>query len=103
MNHGISELAREVTSRKLYRDCIRAVGIFYRTQEAKRAAIMREVRGQFDANRNETDPKAIQLQKEAAVRGLSNMMAMEAKRMAEDAQRRGETTRNIFEKKPPGQ
>lgn len=51
-----------------------------------------QVREAFRKNKGETDPVAIEEQKDAAIRGLSNYMFFEAQRMAKEEGQNGNDT-----------
>mmetsp|Transcript_30148 Transcript_30148/g.44667 ORF Transcript_30148/g.44667 Transcript_30148/m.44667 type:complete len:126 (-) Transcript_30148:54-431(-) len=72
MSEGVS-----ATTTKLYRDCLRLAR--HLAGETKKGDKMREmIRMQFRAGAAETDEGKIEMLKFAAVRGLSNYMALEA-------------------------
>mmetsp|Transcript_11732 Transcript_11732/g.19925 ORF Transcript_11732/g.19925 Transcript_11732/m.19925 type:complete len:95 (-) Transcript_11732:504-788(-) len=66
---------------QLYRDCLRLVD-YVSTKQGGLATLRQQVRSTFDANRNLTDPQAIDTAKEAAIRGLSNFFVHEAQVLA---------------------
>ncbi|KAL3139781.1 hypothetical protein ABBQ38_004083 [Trebouxia sp. C0009 RCD-2024] len=71
------------TVTKLYRDCLRLAD-YVGTKGGNTAVIKKQVQQQFKRNASETDPTKIAEQKDAAIRGLSNYMFMEAQRMAKE-------------------
>ncbi|KAH7621743.1 hypothetical protein Ndes2526B_g02560 [Nannochloris sp. 'desiccata'] len=75
--------ASEFTVLKLYRDCLRLAD-YISTRGGNRDILRRQVIDAFRRNKDETDPKKIEDQKQAAVRGLSNYMFFEAQRLAKE-------------------
>ncbi|DBB07932.1 hypothetical protein WJX82_002551 [Trebouxia sp. C0006] len=71
------------TVTKLYRDCLRLAD-YVGTKGGNAAIIKKQVQQQFQRNATETDPTKIAEQKDAAIRGLSNYMFMEAQHMAKE-------------------
>lgn len=71
------------TVTKLYRDCLRLAD-YVGTKGGNASIIKKQVQQQFQRNASESDPTKIAEQKEAAIRGLSNYMFMEAQRMAKE-------------------
>lgn len=68
---------------KLYRDCLR-LAEHVGSKGGNTHAIKKQIQLQFRKNAGEADPDKIIEQKEAAVRGLSNYMFVEAQRMAQE-------------------
>ncbi|KAK9803239.1 hypothetical protein WJX73_008478 [Symbiochloris irregularis] len=71
---------------KLYRDCLKLADYIGAKEGTNSKQLRSHVRQQFKRNLSETDPKKIEEQKDAAIRGLSNYMFHEASRMAKEQQ-----------------
>ena len=70
---------------QLYRDCLRLVD-YVSIRQGNRQTLRQQVRATFEANRNLSDPEAIEKAKEAAIRGLSNFFVHEAQALAKEGQ-----------------
>lgn len=61
----------------LYRDCLRLID--YMAGKSRKSDRLREIiRGEFEKNRNETDPQKIEVMKGGAIQGLSNYLTIES-------------------------
>ncbi|KAK2078768.1 hypothetical protein QBZ16_003608 [Prototheca wickerhamii] len=74
--------AEAFTVIKLYRDCMRMADWIASKNGAQGAMMRQQIRQAFVSRKHLTDPQEIEAAKADARRGLSNLLFMEAQRMA---------------------
>mmetsp|Transcript_25224 Transcript_25224/g.68545 ORF Transcript_25224/g.68545 Transcript_25224/m.68545 type:complete len:89 (+) Transcript_25224:16-282(+) len=84
MSGATEKLFKEVSVKKLYKDCILLARFYGQRSGNKDQSFANMVRQQFKANMNELDDEKIKEQKEAAIRGLHNMALLEAEKYAKN-------------------
>ncbi|KAL6770433.1 hypothetical protein ACKKBF_B31250 [Auxenochlorella protothecoides x Auxenochlorella symbiontica] len=78
--------AETFTVAKLYRDCLRMADWIATKNGSSGAGMREQIKQAFAKNKSLTDPVEIEAAKADARRGLSNLLFMEAQRMAKDQQ-----------------
>ena len=86
MNRATSELANPL---RLYRDCLRLVR-HIGVDSPKGRAMKVMVRSEFKKNKTLTNPKLVEEAKSAAVRGLSNYLLFQSKKLFDDRRAAGD-------------
>mmetsp|Transcript_26456 Transcript_26456/g.57723 ORF Transcript_26456/g.57723 Transcript_26456/m.57723 type:complete len:87 (+) Transcript_26456:184-444(+) len=84
----MDKLFKEVSVKKLYKDCI-LLARFMGQRQGNEKVLVSQVRSQFKSNMKEVDDDKIREQKEAAIRALHNLHLLEAERYVREKHPKG--------------